>query len=55
LELLVQAARERGDHEVRLYAQRSAEVFYKRQGFAAYGEPFDEVGIAHIAMRRNLK
>lgn len=55
LELLVQIARERGDHEVRLHAQRSAEAFYKRQGFVAYGEPFDEVGIAHIAMRRSLR
>ena len=54
LELLVQAARERGDHEVRLHAQCSAEGFYKRQGFVPYGEPFDEVGIAHIAMRRSL-
>lgn len=54
LELLVQVARERGDREVRLHAQRSAEGFYKRQGFVTHGEPFDEVGIAHVAMRRSL-
>jgi YbgC/YbaW family acyl-CoA thioester hydrolase len=54
LELLVQVARERGDREVRLHAQRSAEGFYKRQGFATHGEPFDEVGIAHVQMRRSL-
>ena len=54
LEVLVQTARARGDHEVRLHAQRSAEGFYKRQGFVAHGQPFDEVGIAHIEMRRSL-
>jgi YbgC/YbaW family acyl-CoA thioester hydrolase len=50
LQALVTAARARGDHEVRLHAQRSAEGFYARQGFVARGEPFDEVGIAHIEM-----
>jgi predicted GNAT family N-acyltransferase len=35
-----------------LHAQRSAEGFYKRQGFVVDGEPFDEVGIAHIEMRK---
>jgi YbgC/YbaW family acyl-CoA thioester hydrolase len=54
LQALVDAALARGDHEVRLHAQRSAEGFYKRQGFEPYGEPFDEVGIAHIEMRRRL-
>ena len=54
LEALVQTAQTRGDREVRLHAQRSAEGFYKRQGFVPVGEPFDEVGIAHIAMQRSL-
>ncbi len=54
LQALVQQARERGDHEVRLHAQRSAQGFYARQGFANHGEPFDEVGIAHIEMRLAL-
>ncbi len=54
LQALVQAAQNRGDREVRLHAQRSAEGFYRRQGFVAVGEPFDEVGIAHIEMRRSL-
>jgi len=54
LQALVEAALARGDHEVRLHAQRSAEGFYKRQGFEPYGEPFDEVGIPHIEMRRRL-
>ena len=51
---LEQAARARGDREVRLNAQRSAEGFYRRLGYAPYGEPFDEVGIPHIAMRKAL-
>ncbi|HMN56408.1 MAG TPA: YbgC/FadM family acyl-CoA thioesterase [Ottowia sp.] len=51
---LERAARERGDREARLNAQRSAEGFYRRLGYAPYGQPFDEVGIAHIAMRKAL-
>jgi predicted GNAT family N-acyltransferase len=54
LETMVQHARARGDREVRLHAQRSAQGFYARQGFATVGEPFDEVGIAHIEMRLGL-
>ena len=51
---LEQAARARGDHEVRLNAQRSAEGFYRRLGYMSYGELFAEVGIAHIGMRKAL-
>lgn len=51
---LEQAARARGDAQVCLNAQRSAEGFYRRLGYAPYGEPFDEVGIPHIAMRKAL-
>ncbi|WP_326543293.1 YbgC/FadM family acyl-CoA thioesterase [Pseudorhodoferax sp.] len=50
LQALTQAAAARGDHEVVLHAQRSAEGFYRRLGFAVRGEPFDEVGIAHVEM-----
>ncbi len=55
LQLLVDAARQRGDREVVLHAQRSAEGFYRRAGFEARGEPFHEVGIAHIEMALPLK
>ncbi len=55
LQLLVDAARRRGDAEVVLHAQRSAEGFYRRAGFAVRGEPFDEVGIAHIEMVMPLR
>ena len=50
LEVYDQAARARGDREVLLHAQSSAAAFYRRAGFVAQGEPFDEVGIAHITM-----
>ena len=54
LEALTAAARARGDRELVLHAQRSAELFYQRQGYRPRGEPFDEVGIPHIEMARSL-
>ena len=54
LHALMQAATQRGDHEVCLHAQRSAEGFYARLGFVPRGEPFDEAGIAHIEMYKRL-
>ncbi len=50
LDALVQAARERGDAEVMLHAQCSAEGFYRRLGFAPRGPVFEEAGIQHIEM-----
>lgn len=50
LDALVDAARARGDREVLLHAQRSAEGFYRRADFMVQGEPYDEAGIAHITM-----
>ncbi len=54
LKALVTQAEQRGDTEVLLHAQRSAEGFYARLGFAPRGEPFDEVEIPHIEMVRAL-
>lgn len=51
LRALVACARRRGEHEVMLHAQRSAEGFYTGLGFVVSGAPFDEAGIAHIEMR----
>lgn len=51
---LLQAAQQRGDREVLLHAQRSAEGFYTRLGFAPRGQAFEEAGIAHIEMARKL-
>lgn len=55
LQTLLLEARRRGHREVHLSAQRTAEQFYRAHGFAAVGEPFDEVGIAHVKMRLMLK
>ncbi|WP_076997768.1 YbgC/FadM family acyl-CoA thioesterase [Variovorax sp. KK3] len=54
LQALEHAAKARGDREVTLHAQRSAEAFYARLGYGLHGEPFEEAGIAHIEMRRAL-
>ena len=54
LNTLVDAARARGDTEVHLHAQRSAEGFYRRAGFAVVGAPWEEAGITHIAMTRSV-
>jgi predicted GNAT family N-acyltransferase len=54
LETLVAAARERGDKVVHLSAQRYAQGFYERHGFSVSGAPYQEAGIEHVAMRREL-
>ena len=54
LHALVSAAKYRGDNRILLNAQRSAEGFYQRAGFAPMGELFDEVDIPHIQMFKLL-
>ena len=54
LQTLLNHARQRGDTEVTLHAQRSAEAFYLRQGFMVRSEHFDEVGIVRIEMFKAL-
>ncbi len=54
LQALLREARRRSNKEVRLSAQRSAEKFYAAHGFMVVGEPFDEVGIAHVEMHLSL-
>lgn len=54
LRALMQTAAQRGDHEVLLHAQRTAEGFYTRLGFTPRGEPFEEAGIIHIEMSHPL-
>ena len=44
-----------GRTEVRLMAQVYALPFYRRHGFEAYGEVFDDVGIDHQWMARSLQ
>lgn len=52
LHALEAVAKARGDSAVTLHAQRSAEAFYARLGYAPHGEPFEEAGIVHVEMRR---
>jgi predicted GNAT family N-acyltransferase len=54
LHALMDAAQNRGDTQVILHAQCSAEGFYKRSGFEPHGAIFEEAGIAHIEMARKL-
>ena len=50
LSALMNAARQRGDTEILLHAQCSAEKFYLRQGFRRQGEVFMEANMAHVEM-----
>ena len=50
LSALMDAARQRGDTEILLHAQCSAEKFYLRQGFRRQGEVFMEANMAHVEM-----
>jgi predicted GNAT family N-acyltransferase len=44
------AARQRGDTDILLHAQSSAEKFYLRQGFLRQGDVFMEADMPHIEM-----
>ena len=55
LSALMAQAWELGWPVISLNAQVSAEPFYARHGFVPYGPCFEEAGIQHQAMRRNLK
>jgi YbgC/YbaW family acyl-CoA thioester hydrolase len=54
LEALTDCARQRGDEEILLHAQTSAEGFYRRAGYTARGPVFDDAGIPHQEMFRRL-
>ena len=54
LDALLDAARARGDREAMLHAQISAASFYERAGFARRGPVFDEAGITHVEMIREV-
>ncbi len=51
---LAGVASRRGARQVLLHAQRTAEPFYRRLGFAPQGAPFEEAGIPHIEMAAQL-
>jgi predicted GNAT family N-acyltransferase len=54
LRFLVDLARERGFRKAILHAQLTAEGFYLKEGFNPVGGVFDEAGIAHRKMERDL-
>ncbi|MDM7457682.1 MAG: GNAT family N-acetyltransferase, partial [Tepidimonas sp.] len=54
LQALLDAARARGDHTLRLSAQHTAVGFYERLGWRRVGEPYNEVGILHQSMEMRL-
>jgi YbgC/YbaW family acyl-CoA thioester hydrolase len=54
LRTLATAAHLRGDRQLALHAQRTAQAFYARLGFVPHGEPFMEAGIPHQEMAATL-
>jgi predicted GNAT family N-acyltransferase len=54
LRFLIDRARTRGVRKAILHAQITAEGFYLKEGFSPVGGIFDEAGIAHRAMEREL-
>jgi predicted GNAT family N-acyltransferase len=47
-------AKQRGLRVVALSAQTQATGFYERLGYAAHGEEFDDAGLPHVWMTRDL-
>ena len=54
MQALVDAAKQRGDAEVMLHAQRSAQGFYERAGFTSRGAYFEEAGLPHLEFFKRL-
>jgi predicted GNAT family N-acyltransferase len=54
LTFLMEAAKRRGFSHAILHAQLTAEGFYLKNGYIPEGEVFEEAGIAHRRMSRDL-
>jgi predicted GNAT family N-acyltransferase len=54
VEAVHSVARERGLTGLLLHAQTDVEEFYRRLGYRTVGEEFEEAGIPHVEMVRNL-
>lgn len=52
--VLERELRQRGVRRVVLHARDLAVGFYEKLGYAPFGEPYEEVGIPHISMQRQL-
>ena len=51
LQVLMAEAKRRGHTHAVLSAQTHATEFYRKHGYCAYGDEYDDVGIPHIDMR----
>lgn len=47
-------AKSKGYREIQLHARKTAAGFYTRWGYTITGEEFTEVGIPHLAMKKDL-
>ena len=47
-------AADRGFAEIIVHAQIAVVGFYRRLGYVAEGEEFEDAGIPHIAMRKKI-
>lgn len=54
LEAAERSARVAGARKLALHAQVPVKAFYERSGYAAYGDVFEEEGIDHVAMEKQL-
>ena len=54
LEMLCDAAKQRGFGEVLLHSQTHASPFYFKHGFLSHGTEFFEAGIPHQEMRKHI-
>ena len=54
VEVLESFALDRGIQLIECHARQEAVNFYLKLGYEIYGEPFEEVGIAHRYMRKKL-
>jgi len=55
MERVHELARTRGLASVWCHAQQSAAPFYTRLGYRTTSEPFEEAGIEHVKMERDLR
>ena len=54
LRSLMDEARRRGHAQTVLSAQTHATEFYRKHGYSAYGDAYDDAGIPHVDMRCTL-
>lgn len=50
-----EAARQNGYNTIVLHARKTAEGFYEKLGYKAYGDVFTEVSIPHVSMKKNFR